>query len=514
MSESDSDAQQDLSSEELDRPSVREPTKKPLDGWQAYHRVTVDEDSLLKNVKSKSYQEKLKKELAVAETAARRLKMSEVLLTEQGGILEPEDDDHPTWKFTQDAISEMVDLGTREKLLDLSLEGGPFSMDFTPNGRNLLFAGRRGNVALLDLERLVPHCEFHVRETVRDVKTMHGNGDMFALAQRKYVCIYDRKGAEVHRLRDCMNPTHLDYLPYHFLLTHTDESNSLKYQDVSVGNILCEKRLKAPATCLRHNPWNAVVNVGDANGLVTMWTPNMEQPVVQLKAHRGRIAGVCNTWCGQYLVTAGHDNLVKVFDMRNQCKEVQRYVVRHTPHSLDVSHRGVIGVANGPVVDTWHNGVLGHASKYVVHRVPHKQKLSSVRFRPFEDFLFYGSAQGIASMIVPGSAIANVDSVSMFNPYDTKKMKREKFVKALLDKVPASLICLDPSTIGQIDESGAALQELKSTKMERVVQAIPAGKPRDTFIRRQKHIERLHENKPENDKKKRKKDAGALGVFL
>jgi len=43
-----------------------------------------------------------------------------------------------------------------------------------------------------------------------------------------------------------------------------------------------------PCDAMRHNPWNGVQCLGHANGVVTMWTPNITVPVVRLLCHKAR----------------------------------------------------------------------------------------------------------------------------------------------------------------------------------------------------------------------------------
>jgi hypothetical protein len=49
------------------------------------------------------------------------------------------------------------------------------------------------------------------------VRFLHDHSH-YAVAQKKYVFIYDRDGVELHRLKSHIEPTRLEFLPYHWLL--------------------------------------------------------------------------------------------------------------------------------------------------------------------------------------------------------------------------------------------------------------------------------------------------------
>lgn len=89
--------------------------------------------------------------------------------------------------------------------------------DYTRNGRDLLLAGRKGHVATMDWRDGKLGCELQLGETVRDAKWLHNN-QMFAVAQKKYVYIYDQAGVEIHCLKKHIEVTNMEFLPYHYLL--------------------------------------------------------------------------------------------------------------------------------------------------------------------------------------------------------------------------------------------------------------------------------------------------------
>lgn len=134
-------------------------------------------------------------------------------------------------------------------------------------------------------------CELNLGEVVRDATWMH-NETMFAVAQRKYVYVYDGTGTELYVLRKHVDPTCVDFLPYHFLLTSVGNSGWLKYHDTSTSALVVEHRTKLGAChVMRQNPYNAVVHLGHTNGTVTLWTPNMSNFLVKQLCHRGPVQG-------------------------------------------------------------------------------------------------------------------------------------------------------------------------------------------------------------------------------
>ncbi len=65
-------------------------------------------------------------------------------------------------------------------MFDLKLEFGPYYIDYTRNGQQLLIAGKKGQVALLDWKSKTLKNEFHLKETIRDIKSLF-DSNLFAV---------------------------------------------------------------------------------------------------------------------------------------------------------------------------------------------------------------------------------------------------------------------------------------------------------------------------------------------
>jgi len=83
---------------------------------------------------------------------------------------------------------------------------------------------------------------------------------------------------------------------------------------------------ESPSMC--QNPHNAIIHTGHNNGIcsrgmssdlvgtVSLWSPNMTEPLVKMLCHRTSVSAMCVDMLGRFMVTGALDNTVKVWDLR------------------------------------------------------------------------------------------------------------------------------------------------------------------------------------------------------
>ena len=377
------------------------------------------------------------------------------------GAIEENAEETINARLNQSELKKEVDVGTLKKLFDFDLEGGPFSMKPTRNGKHVVVGGKRGQLSVIDRTTMNPMCDITVDESVLDVSFLH-NYTMFAAAQRKCAYIYDTiSGAEIHRLKDQQLVTHLDFLHDHFLLVSWSENGIIRYLDTSMGQLVARHFSGlGPCHSLRQNANTGVVHVGHGDGCVSLWTPSIAEPVMKIRAHYGPVSALaCHD--EMYLVTGGGEGKWKIWDLRKANAPMNAYSYRGAPpSSIDVSQTGMIGIGNGVRVSVFNGDMFRtrNQSPYLTHQVP--QGVNTVRFCPFEDLLLLGKNNGIGTMLVPGAGSGDFDSLGV-NPFETRSQRREGEVRALIEKIRPDMISL-PFAINSI--GGVADQSLVEEK--------------------------------------------------
>lgn len=445
----------------------------------------------VKNIKDKKLRHEVRLQEQKRRDAVLKAHDAEILLENQSGFLEPETELERTYKVRQDDIRGDIAIETAKKGFELKLTDlGPYVADYTRNGRELLLAGRKGHIATMDWRDGKLGCELQLGETVRDAKWLHNN-QSFAVAQKKYVYIYDHQGVEIHKLQKHIDVTHLEFLPYHFLLASIGHAGYLKYTDTSTGQMVTElpTRQGSP-TAFAQNPYNAILHVGHQNGQVSLWSPNSSDPHVKLLAHRGPVRSIAMDREGRYMVSTGQDMKMAVWDIR-MFKEANNYFVRQPGASVSISDRNLTAVGWGTQVSIW-RGLFDKAledqqkvqSPYMAWG-GEGNKIERVRWCPFEDILGVSHDKGFSSIIVPGAGEPNFDALEV-NPYETIKQRQEAEVRQLLNKLQPEMISLNPNFVGDVDLAFAETRRKEQdTKPEDIVEKLKnRGRGKNSALRK------------------------------
>ncbi|KAI4179794.1 MAG: hypothetical protein LQ348_005326 [Seirophora lacunosa] len=483
-----------------------------------------------KSIRDKKLRHNLKSLEVKYQDATLKAKDAEILLENESGLLEPEGELERTYKVRQEDLKPDLSVETAKKAFELKLgELGPYVADYTRNGRDLLLAGRKGHVATMDWRAGELRCELQLRETVRDAKWLHNN-QYFAVAQKKYVYIYDHAGVEIHCLQKHIDVHHMQFLPYHFLLATVGNAGYLKYTDTSTGATLTEipTRLGTP-TAMTQNPSNAILHLGHQNGTVTLWSPNSTTPLVKLLAHRGPVRSAAIDRSGHYMVSTGADLKMSVWDIR-QFREVHNYFLRQPGSSVQVSDRDLTAVGWGTQVSVWKGLFDRAAADQEKIQSPYMswggegKRIERVRWCPFEDVLGVSHDKGFSSIIVPGAGEPNFDALEV-NPYETTKQRQETEVKALLHKLQPDMISLNQDYIGRLDLASAAQRQREKDLDRKPDDDDPLRSLKDKargrgknsslrkYLRKKGNRNVVDEHRLQIDALRKKRDREARGVF-
>lgn len=348
------------------------------------------------------------------------------------GVLSVDNVGERTHRTSQNKLRGLLHAGSARRIFQLTLPRfGPYGCSWSRDGRWSVIAGHRGHVAVVDMRRLRVQVELQLRETCRACSFLN-NHTLFAVAQRKCVFVYDSTGLEVHRLRSHGEPHALAYLPFHFLLASVGRTGHLTYQDMSTGQLIASHRTKlGSCDVLRRNPDNSVLLLGHASGRVTMWSPSVARPLVKMLCHKGPVSCLAVDFGGQWMVTAGLDGMMRVFDLR-MYRKLHSYFTPMPASAMDISQTGMLAVGYGPNVQIWKNALKTKASApYLRHLITgsavNSQGSRGLRFCPFADIVGVGHRAGFSSLVVPGAGEPNFDVLEV-NPFESGGQRREREV--------------------------------------------------------------------------------------
>jgi len=282
----------------------------------------------------------------------------------------------------------------------------------------------------------------------------------------------------------------LQFLKNHFLLATLNKFGQLRYQDVTMGSMAGSFKTGLGRTdVMQVNPFNGVVSLGHSGGTVTMWKPTSSAPLVKMLCHQGPVSALAFHSNGHLMATAGKDKKVKLWDLRKF--EVLQTLPGHA-NTLDFSQKGLLACGNGSLVQVLRD-VSGtqNYSRYMTHSMVKGYQVGKLIFRPYEDVLGIGHSTGWSSILIPGAGEPNFDSW-VANPFETSKQRREKEIRALLDKLPPETIMLDPSKIGTVKpKREKPTKEEKEAEIEAAVEAAKGMKLKNKTKGRNKSGKRV-----------------------
>jgi len=238
----------------------------------------------------------------------------------------------------------------------------------------------------------------------------------------------------------------------------------LHWLDVSMGKMVRSTPTKqGPLDVMCINPATAITHIGSNKGTVSLWSPNVKEPLVKMLCHGSPVRGLTVDDSGTYMATSGADRMMRIWDLRKN-QNLYTYSLPRVAEPLVFSQRRLLSAGVGTQVQIFRDPCSSPIDKpYLVHDC--REMITSLRFCPFEDVLGVGHRAGFVSVLAPGAGEPNLDAFEA-NPYQSKKQRREAEVKNLLDKLQPEMITLAPDLIGRVDAD--ALERKLGEKLQRL----------------------------------------------
>ena len=104
---------------------------------------------------------------------------------------------------------------------------------------------------------------------------------------------------------------------------------------------------------MTQDPYNALLCVGESKGVVSMWSPNTQQPLAKMLCHKQAINAIAIHPYGKYMATSCPDRSVKVWDVRKLSGPIHTTILRSPAQNLSYSQTGLLAVGMGNVIEVF-----------------------------------------------------------------------------------------------------------------------------------------------------------------
>lgn len=188
-------------------------------------------------------------------------------------------------------------------------------------------------------------------------------------------------------------------------------------------------------TCLKKNPYSFVVGVGSPKGIVNIFSPNSQEPVLKILAHNGVVNSIDFSKDGNYMISSGSDCQFKIFDIRNSFTELFSYYTAKEGSTVKFSQTNLAAVTIGSNIHFWKDSHLQkQKAPFFKYEESSRSRITDCGFVPYEDFMGVCSNGKFESIFVPNSGLPDFDTFEE-NLNTERRQNREMVVQKLLEKV-------------------------------------------------------------------------------